>query len=391
MIRMTNEQLARLENRLKGLCSGAYMGDLLGFPWERMTREAILKETGGRGVEGTHTPFKPRYLDPQWGDRLQYRPSDDWRLTRAVGEALCNPRLYMDGMAHALAYLRAMREDATGWGPTVLAGLRPRQAWLDSGGLGGLDPSFPVPETDGNQSGTGVLMRTSLMALPALFELLADKPSETAMRAFLGRLFSLGRMTHAGDAVLVTIPYVLLIAQFLDPRRPDGGARVSLAQMERWREQVGYELGDRAYGLCYSALCAVWSRSSLVDEVSERYRLNGCDPRFTQEGRSPGGDAFLAQHAADPGKIGLTGAQYALAQALLLDSPGPSLPAAVLAAVNRGGDTDTHGCITGAYAGAFHGWHEDALPAWWKEHDAPARAFAAEMFERYVIPRVQVG
>ena len=43
----------------------------------------------------------------------------------------------------------------------------------------------------------------------------------------------------------------------------------------------------------------------------------------------------------------------------------PSAQAALLDAVNRGGDSDTNGAITGALVGAFHG--EDALPAAWRE------------------------
>ncbi len=395
MIQLTNEQHDRLKNRLQGLCSGAYMGDLLGFPWECMTREVILKETGGRGVEGTHTPFKPRRLDPQWGDRLEYRWSDDWRLTRAIGEALCRDHSMDAPLAHVQAHLRAMREGAVVWGPTVLAGLASRQVWLDTRGIGGLSPTVPVPVTAANQMGTGVLMKISLMALPALFEGLGASTIHSK-RSFLRELYDLGRLTHAGDAVLVTIPYVLLIAQYLDPRRADGEPRVVWKDLEGWiraLEEMPSLLDDhasdlRASELVYSAAYGIWDAFRLLDE--DPSTADPEHPFLTRIGRSEMADEALARNAADPSKIGLTNAQYALVQALLLDSPGPSLPAAVLAAVNRGGDTDTHGCITGAYAGAYHGWNEETLPDWWKEHDAPARAFAAEMFERYVIPRVQI-
>ncbi len=42
----------------------------------------------------------------------------------------------------------------------------------------------------------------------------------------------------------------------------------------------------------------------------------------------------------------------------------PSLEAGLVDAVNRGGDADAHGAITGALLGAFHG--EQAIPAEWK-------------------------
>jgi ADP-ribosylglycohydrolase len=43
----------------------------------------------------------------------------------------------------------------------------------------------------------------------------------------------------------------------------------------------------------------------------------------------------------------------------------PSLEAALVDVVNRGGDTDANAAITGALLGAFHG--EDALPAQWRK------------------------
>ncbi len=397
MIQLTNEQRDRLKNRLEGLCSGAYMGDLLGFPWECMSSAEIFAKTAGRGVEGTDTAFEPRLLEAQWGDRLEYRPSDDWRMTMAGGLALQRAR--RDGlsvqMAHAYEYVIAMKEGTLGWGPTILAGLRPCACHFDTGGIGGRHPEVLVPMTDGNQSGTGPLMKTVLMALPLLFVQLESEFSNEAAAKVLRDLYRVGRMTHAGDAVLVTIPYALLVAQFLDPRDVGDRGRISWARLERWLGVVEAfhaqvfdrePMVERALGLCRSAFAGLLLRQpGLFDRVPDRVRLQ---PEF----RLSSADSIAAMrasfeaNAADPAKIGLTTAQYALAQALLLDAPGRSLVATVLAAVNRGGDTDTHACINGAYAGAFHGWSEADLPDWWKERDRPARQFAEALYDGYVLP-----
>ena len=399
MIQLTNEQLDRLKSRLEGLCSGAYMGDLLGFPWEQLTRSQILRKTRGRGVQGTRTTFRPRILGPQWGDRTEYRPSDDWRLTMAGGLAL--QRVRRDGLsvqtAHAVEYVRAMKEETVGWGPTVLAGLRPCEIWLDTGGIGGRHPETLVPVTDKNQSGTGPLMKASLMALPLLFVQLETEFSDEAAANALRDLYRVGRMTHSGDAVFVTIPYVLLIAQLLDPRHTDGEPRISWNRLERWLSVIdrfqtrifaGEPVAVRAFTLCRSALISLFLRQPELFDRKPAWVEGHPEYRLSSPESIAAMNASFEANAADPAKIGLTAAQYALAQALLFDAPGDSLVDAVLAAVNRGGDTDTHGCITGAYAGAFHGRHHLYLTVWWKEHDQPACRFANGLFERYVLPTV---
>ncbi len=397
MIRLTDVELDRLRNRVEGLFSGAYMGDVIGFPWEQMTQEKILKETDGRGVEGTHTPFKPRYLDPQWGNRLEYRSSDDTDLTWAVGIALERTKMerisFID--AQAQEHVFAMEKGVPGWGPTLLAGLRPLQAWSRTAGFGGRSPRVPVIPNDLNQSGTGPLMKASPMAMPALFAQLGD-PNRFpyVAREVLRDLHALGRMTHAGDAVLVTIPYVLLLAQFLNPHRADGERRVDFNALDRWRSLLvrsGEPRGDRIF----ADTAELYRVIELCDVTFSAFYVRHpelCTGRMDGLRSQPAGwtsvadtDALLAANAFKPSEIGLINAQYALAQAVTVRSFTHSLPEPVLEVVNRGGDTDTHGCITGALAGAYHGRSEGDLPTWWKTHDRPALEFAHRMFTGYVL------
>lgn len=391
MIDLTDGQKGLLKKRLLGLCAGAYMGSFIGAPWKRRTWREIFECTGEQGVQGPQTPISLRKL-PERGDLIIYRTSDGWQQFMAVGLALRRARKDRISllMAHAIEHVRALEEDRFGWDHTTITAVESLRTYFRTDGIGGRHPEDPVEPNETNQSGTGPLMKAALMALPFLFAQLGNDRSfnDEGDRA-LHDLYQLGRMTHSGDAVLVTIPYVVLLAQFLDPRRPEGGP-ISFPVLRAWQRPMGvahfftsHKERMRAIRLCDTAFAAV--------EVRHPELFNGAGrsgPPFLPRPivDVEGVNQILRGNAYDPSKIGLTNAQYALAQALLLDSPGQSLDESVLEAINAGGDVDTFACIRGAKKGAFCGWSEDGLPDWWKEHDLPAREFADKLFEDYVLP-----
>jgi len=63
----------------------------------------------------------------------------------------------------------------------------------------------------------------------------------------------------------------------------------------------------------------------------------------------------------------------------------PSFEAGLVDVVNRGGDADAHGAITGALLGAFHG--EEAIPAEWKRQVLDAMATVRGPFWNLYHPR----
>jgi ADP-ribosylglycohydrolase len=122
-----------------------------------------------------------------------------------------------------------------------------------------------------------------------------------------------------------------------------------------------------------------------VDTLAEGAREIAHDLRMA-EAAEPGLDGD-----GDPGGLdllmqaGFVRVAFRLAFWELLHAP--SFEAALIDVVNRGGDADTNGAITGALLGALHG--EDRIPAPWRERVLGARGLRPEYHPSVLLDMIE--
>lgn len=319
---------------------GVHLGDALGVPFENMTRSEVLAATNGTGCTGPAFDLPIKRKVPDTRGLLPGATSDDSQLANAVADAL----IQGDGYHHELMVLHhlfALWHDAAGWGGTTKRSLYEIDKWYrntsaifikppdfrGSSKNASLwekavprDPRHPArfaPQSRGN----GVAMKIAPLG--------AFLGARYGSRAFdsgeaLERVWDLGRITHE-DPISSIAAYA--IASIVNDLVCGISAEYAYINVKNRIEDAEASLKLQHHG-----------NDRFSDALQKALALS-CEPEelwaFGCEGRS---DALTSVSLA----IGIWHRHC--------EDREPT--AAVLEAINAGGDTDTVASMVGAMMGA---------------------------------------
>lgn len=332
---------------------GRDCGDAFGVPFEIMTREEILDATDGEGVT------RPRFdLDPSTRKIPDTRglaagsTSDDSQLGRAATWGFIMAGRY-DHECQTLLSLDELWSDVAGWGGTTKRSLyeidkfyraknrrlaRPtptfrngkdRQVWEKAEPR---DPRVPARWHD-KARGNGPSMKISPFGLR--YGLLGGGDLQTG-RA-LDEILEFSRMTHA-DPICAIAAYAIagVVSDLLTDGPATARARLTLRILAAETTLAFLHRGDERFS-------GAWKQAfGLISDPEALWR-------FGSAGKSDS----------------MTSVPLALA-IWWRHSDDAEPTAAVLEAINAGGDTDTVGAMVGAMMGAASD-RADWWPASWKD------------------------
>ncbi|HJV33198.1 MAG TPA: ADP-ribosylglycohydrolase family protein [Patescibacteria group bacterium] len=352
---------------------GIHLGDALGVPFEMMTRTEILAATGGEGVT------RPRFdLDPstrKLADTRGLAPgstSDDSQLSNATAEGLIMAGSYCHAL-QVLLHLKALWNDVAGWGGTTKVSLYEIDKWYRARRKGfGINPPPDIKKAKdqklwseaeprdprhrarvrANARGNGPSMKIAPLGLFYALRGGGDFETGEALEAVL----EFSRMTHE-DPVCAVAAYA--VASTVCVSFTDGPRRAKELLMER------VEAAERALSFIHHR-DGYWFSTALTTALSF-----ASDPEKLW--------AFGSAGKADS----LTTVPMALGIWWRHAEDGEPT-AAVLEAINAGGDTDTVASMVGAMMGAAC-VREDWWPADWvaslKDGGALARHLGARLHD----------
>ncbi|MFA5853734.1 MAG: ADP-ribosylglycohydrolase family protein [Patescibacteria group bacterium] len=335
----------RIKQRVINSATGLHLGDTLGMPVECLSRELILSGTGGTGITGPMPGLVlPRKL-PDTRDLLPGSTTDDSQLFNATADALIQAGTY-DHELQVLHHLYALWNDVAGWGGTTKFSLFEHDKWYRARARGIIkppnfkgnlknaelwakaiprNPAHPAPHRAWKSRGNGVGMK-----VPALALFLGLRNSFDNGVA-LETIMQYGRMTHADPVCSIAAYAVAWIVAGGLSYSPEG---IFLQLIER------VEQAEHLYRLQHV------DEVRFSDALKHALRLSG-DPEALW--------AFGSGDIADA----LTTIPLAIA-IWYRHCEDPEPTAAVLEAINAGGDTDTVAAMVGAMMGAG-----SCDPNWW--------------------------
>ena len=350
---------------------GRDCGDAFGVPFERMSRQDILNATGGEGVTRPRFDFDPKSRRvPDTRGLPKGATSDDTQLGRAVERGLIMSGRY-DHELLTLLHLEALWNDAAGWGGTTKRSLyeidqhyrshcrrlprRPpsfkkekdAKLWHDAAPR---DPRMPAAGGD-KKRGNGPSMKISPLGLYYGLRGGGDFESGEAFETIL----QLSRLTHPDAVCAAAACAVAGVCSDLLSDGVDAARGRLLPRLLRFESE-------------YRFLHAGPDRFSSA--LSDALALIG-DP-----------EALWAFGSAGDSDTMTT---VPLALAIWWRHSGDQEPtAAVLEAINAGGDTDTVGAMVGAMMGAL-----SDQPNWWPhawsealcDRGANAKLLGSQLYE----------
>ncbi len=374
----------RLRRKAINCLLGVSLGDRAGIETEMLTREEILAATGGRGITHPKDKIDQKLRKvPDTRGLEDGSTSDDTALTEANVEGFISAGRY-DHELFALLHMRAFKTGTSGWGGTTkrssweidkhyLAQKRPSAALLPPPNLSEKDrkiwkqaePRSPfyraMPGKKGTGRGNGIAMKAA--AFPLFHGVNQGKFRPDPM---LDEIMQHGMMTHA-DPTASLMAYAVAVAI--------GGMLHLPERLERINAR--YALDQAAVADFIIAR---------VREAEERYQYLMKKPHqaserllqaFTLMIEHP--EAFLDHFSQKSSDALVT---VPLAIGIFLRQPDDPR-AAVLEAVNAGGDTDTVASMVGAMCGAntddLNAWPTDWLAAL-KDHGTRATRLGEELF-----------
>jgi len=330
-----------LQDLIRGCFLGIAIGDALGMPVETMTREQILRATGGKGVKNYLTPSQKRIK----GTRKLPPGSttDDTQLTLAVAKSLVNKREF-DLRDLASVHVEELKASGYGWGRTTTTSISEIAEWFRRGGdptndgqptPGTRSPEDPAPDPQTGQGcGNGVAMKIAPLAIWHFSRL-----GPAYLEPFITQTMNLGLMTH-GDprASFAAVAVGAALSGCLDANPNETRlyanefrlALVRLIDLYVRAVEGRYLYFRPNTDTLKNRLQKAWSLLDRPDEL-----------------RSQVGTTCFA----------LESIPFSLA--IFLRNPD-DFEQAVLEAVNAGGDTDTNASIVGGLCGALLG--ESGIP-----------------------------
>lgn len=316
-----------LRNRFKGCLMGVLAGDALGQPVEMMTAIEILEATGGRGVAAFMDPLQTRIVSTRLLKKGDY--TDDWQLTRAIARSI----VYMQDIERhdiALKHLEEMK-DPRGWGRATKQALEEIDLYFRTGGQQGRSPnkaSSAAGKADQGGCGNGVAMKISPVAL--FHSLDTDWP--LADERALAETAAIGLMTH--HDIRASICAYAICDLVMGIVRLAAEAPLNAEKMEAFAKQYMFQ------GLCYAenVYANLNTRQPFVSEIFGQMLASGSWRSIDQSVASIGTNCFALESVP-------------FAVAAFMRHP-QDFKAAVLEAVNAGGDTDSTASMAGALVGA---------------------------------------
>lgn len=343
---------SKLRKHVRGCFLGILYGDAIGLPWETKTAAQILAETNGLGVTGPTAIPKDHFFKSVRG--LPFgSASDDWALTSATARAYIAERKnswenFDRILAREFAY-ELLRTGGKGWGKGTKESIREMDRYL-RGYADGRDPLSPTPLREGVGSGNGVLMR---IAPCAIVDGIRIAGGSERHRGLKDDVFANGAMTHgdprssvAAYSVAWTLSTVML----------------HLAQ--------GRTVDDVTATLRKEGASIAWSAA----QTTERHNGGGRTvSNALKRVDEPGVLDSVASLAATTGTSSLCWESVAFSIGVFLRNLRDPR-AAILEAVNAGGDTDSNAAIVGGLVGLLNG--EDSLPKEWRSLPATEECIA---------------
>lgn len=352
---------------------GIHLGDALGVPFENMTRQEILNATGGEGVTRPRFDFDPssrRIVDTR--GLPPGSTSDDSQLADAAAEGLIMAGRY-DHELQVLLHLRALWHDVAGWGGTTKRSLyeidkhyraqRPRLARTDPTFKKEKDrkmweqaqPRDPLHAArwHGNARGNGPSMKIAPLGLR--YGLIGG--GDFASGEALDEIMQFSRMTHA-DPICGIAAYA--VAGVVSDLVADGPAAARARLMPR------VLAAESQYALLHDRACPDRFSTALQTALE----LTGTPEALWAFGSAGKSDS-------------MTSVPMALAiWCRRSDDDEPT--AAVLEAINAGGDTDTVAAMVGAMMGASSrraGWWPPDWIASLHDRGAAAVLLGSQLYE----------
>ncbi|MEK7545775.1 MAG: ADP-ribosylglycohydrolase family protein [Patescibacteria group bacterium] len=338
-----------LKRRAIDVMLGIHLGDALGVPFEMMSRQQILNATGGEGVTRPRFDFDPaaRKLHDTRG-LPPGSTSDDSQLADATAEGLILAGRYHHEL-QVLLHLKALWHDVAGWGGTTKLSLYEIDKWYREGRKGfGIHPppdirkpkdqklwAEAVPRDPRhrarprrNARGNGPSMKVAPIALHMALRGGGGFVTGEA----LGMILRFSRMTHE-DPVCAIAAYAVASAIGVSiTEGPKAAKRLLMGHVEAAENTLAYI--HPSDGVRFMAALA--KALSLADEPEKLWNF-GSSGRADSMTTVPMALAIWWRHAEDVEPT-----------------------AAVLEAINAGGDTDTVASMVGAMMGAAA-----ARPHWW--------------------------
>jgi len=296
-------------SKIQGCLLGVAIGDAMGMPVETMSAEAILDATSGKGISGFVKPMSGR----KWVAELKAGDTtDDWQLTRAVARSLCRTRGRFDMADCAAEHVRELDKSVFGWGKTTEQAIAAIKCGERKVGKDWLTEAAP-----GKGCGNGIIMKVAPLALS---HYLTGYSWEDAW--FDTRL--LGLITHPDLRASIAAYAVSLYIQLA---------------------MIGRGVTSSEKGLSYlpdviSIVKKIESQENIdTDLVSDRLEMIPANLGSAQELRTAVGCGF---HSLDTAAFTI---------GTFVRHP-TDFRAAILEAVNAGGDADSNASIVGALVGA---------------------------------------
>ncbi len=304
---------------MRGCLVGVAIGDAIGVPWEMCSAEEILDLTDGKGVTGLQDlpGGRERKFEDLRGLKLG-DTSDDWQLTKAVASSILRAG-GVDVFSLALAHVEAYEASTAGWGGSTRDAVAEMKTWFDSRGRKGRSPDVPPEARPKRGAGNGVIMKMSPVVL--LSRLLSiHNPSEDWLATAITML---SRLTHPDEKAIRAAKFTAhtledIVANF-------------------WRHPCTRDDALRD-------LKRAHNRSAMTIEPLDRVLGKPMDVRdeilaSAQRVREATGTSCYAPETT------------AFTFCTFLRHP-TDFRAAILEAVNAGGDTDTNASIVGSLVGA---------------------------------------
>jgi len=338
-----------LAQRVRGCLAGVQIGDAMGMPWETMSSMEIMESTGGRGVEGFSDPVQIRLKGTaalKAGDT-----TDDWQLTRAWAESLIR-RGGLDIFDVALAHVASYESSTFGWGRSTWKSLKELARYFSSYGAEGRSPADPVPHVPGSGRGNGVAMK---VAAPAVWTSMRHRcmSHQSGRALFLPGLYEhvlgVGSMTHSDPQASLAAYGIALVLENVLLEHPEGDPE------DKRKSALWFltQLFNRLEYCSVSAETHLGVETPLKDRFSRRLqRLFDTQLLF--------GDVGRLIESIGVGSDALESGVFSIAVFLRNQT---DFRAAVLEAVNAGGDTDTSAAMVGSMVGARVGI--GGIPAEW--------------------------
>lgn len=345
----------KLESRAKACLAGVFIGDAFGAPWENKTALEIAAETQGRGVTGFMEPKNPRT------DLFDYalgKLTDDSRLTAAIAESIIRRGRY-DITDIALSQLHTARKYTSrlGLGDTTKTAFAEWSQYFFSAGISGRSPADHLPMVFGNTgAGNGVAIKIAPLALWHAIKY--KKKSELYFN-----IREIGAATHPNPlAWLAAYVFAELLRGIFD---------VSV------RSETG-KLRELFYVKTRLAECTVKEDRRIQEAVGV---LNDKFIIISENLKHP--DALREQIGT--GCYAPESVMFAIATFLRHPT---DFRAALLEAINAGGDTDSVASMVGALVGANCGLEDEqgqpVIPPEWMNFN-PEFQYALELGERLYI------